>query len=201
MQEELTLTRRRDPVKMFYTVENQWNITQEYKYQNDIDYHDKYTLNWVQCIEKRKKQKQQGKQTDKPLPPDQTSCFEYVTNLPADRDNVMEIARGGRLRWKIENEGFNTQKCGGYELEHKYCRLSYTGLKNYYSLLLIAHAINQLLEKDKCVTDILKQRPKETLSNLWEKLKGFMLLIKPDDDCYGADDNADDGDPLKPAPS
>jgi len=197
VQEELTLTRLRDPVKTIYTVESGWNITQEYKYQNGIDYHSKYILNWVQCIEKRRKKTQPESKKARPQPPERNSCFEYVTNLPADRDNVREIAAGGRLRWKIENEGFNTQKCGGYELEHKYCRNSYTGLKNYYTLLQIAHAINQLLEKDKCVTDILKLRPKETLRNLWDKLKAFMLYFIPD---YNCDENYYRF-PLKPAPS
>jgi hypothetical protein len=53
------------------------------------------------------------------------------------------------LRWKIENEEFNTQKCGDYDLEHKYSRTSYKGLQNYYTCLQIAHAINQLLEHSR----------------------------------------------------
>ena len=33
--------------------------------------------------------------------------------------NFLEISNhGGRLRWKIENEGFNVQKNGGFGLEH-----------------------------------------------------------------------------------
>jgi len=28
-----------------------WRITDEYRYQTGIEYHKKYTLNWVQCIE------------------------------------------------------------------------------------------------------------------------------------------------------
>ena len=113
------------------------------------------------------------------LPPPETSRFEYVTNIQPDKENVREIASGGRLRWKIENEGFNTQKCGDYELEHKYCCKSYNGLKNYYTLLQIAHAINQLTEKGKTIREILKLRPKETLQNIWNKLKNYMIFCKP----------------------
>lgn len=47
----------------------------------------------------------------------------------------MLTADGGRLRWKIENEGFNIQKNLGYELEHKYSRVSFVALKNYYQIL------------------------------------------------------------------
>ena len=113
-----------------------------------------------------------------PHAPTETSCFEYVTNIKPDENNVRAIGYGGRLRWKIENEGFNTQKCGNYKLEHKYCRKSYNGLKNYYTLLQIAHAINQLIEKGKSVRAILKLRPKETLNNLWNKLKHYMIFCK-----------------------
>jgi len=178
VQEELTLTRRSKPVDISKTVDAGWMITQAYNYQTGIEYHGKYILNWVQCIEQRKKMK--DKKTPETLPPDQASRFEYVTNLPVDKENVKKIATTGRLRWKIENEGFNTQKCGDYELEHKFCRNSYNGLKNYYTLLQIAHAINQLVEKEKCVTEILKLRPKETVRNLWSKLKGLMIFCHPD---------------------
>ena len=35
-------------------------------------------------------------------------------------ENVWDIMRGGRARWKIENETFNTLKNQGYHLEHNY---------------------------------------------------------------------------------
>jgi hypothetical protein len=45
------------------------------------------------------------------------------------KSNIVPLTRGGKLCWKVENESFNTQKHGGYKLEHKYCRISCTGLK------------------------------------------------------------------------
>ena len=177
VQEELTLTRIRNPAAMHYWIDKGWRITQEYRYQNDIEYQDKYTLNWVQCIETSNKMNTGKTKTVKPSP--ETSKFEYVTNFEADKDNLRAIACAGRLRWKIENEGFNTQKNGEYNLEHKYCRKSYNGLKNYYTLLQMAHAINQLIEKGKCITEILKLHPKETIRNLWNKLKNYMIFCKP----------------------
>jgi hypothetical protein len=177
VQEELFFSRRGQPAIEWYTVKQGWRITQQYRYQVDIEYHKKYTLNWIQCMENRSKINQGKAQPNRPDP--ETSRFEYVTNLAVDRNSVRAIGSAGRLRWKIENEGFNTQKCGGYELGHKYSRNSYNCLKNYYTLLQIAHAINQLIEKGKCVTGILKLRPKETLHNLWSKLKGYMIFCKP----------------------
>jgi hypothetical protein len=179
VQEELTLTRIRKPATEHYTINKGWRIMEEYRYQTDIEYHKKYTLNWIQGIETRNKMKQEETKTSQTQPPTETSRFEYVTNIKPDKDNVRAISYGGRLRWKIENEGFNTQKHGDYELGHKYSRKSYNGLKNYYTLLQIAHAINQLIEKGKYVTAILKLRPKETLHNLWNKIKHCMIFCLP----------------------
>jgi hypothetical protein len=180
VQEELTLPRRQQPAAGWYTVKQGWRITQQYRYQTGIEYRHKYALNWIQCIETRNKTGQDKMGTPRTV--SETSCFEYVTNLLPDRDCVRAIGTAGRLRWKIENEGFNTQKCGDYELEHKFSRNSYSGLKNYYCMLQIAHAINQVIEKGKWVTAILKRRPKETLHNLWNKLKGYMIFCKPPPD-------------------
>jgi hypothetical protein len=44
----------------------------------------------------------------------------FITDLPTDRDTVVELAACGRARWKIENESFNTLKTKGYNLEHNF---------------------------------------------------------------------------------
>jgi len=87
--------------------------------------------------------------------------FVWITNLPINECNFKEIAKGGRLRWKIENEGFNTQKNGGYNLEHSYSR-NETASKNYYLLLQIAHIINQLMEK----SSLLKKQICKTFGSI-----------------------------------
>jgi len=176
VQEELTLTRRDKPKLECHTAKKNVRIKEEYRYHTDIEYHKKYSLNWIQYVETRNRITKDKSVSTEP----EISNFEYVTNFEPDKDNVREIAYNGRLRWKIENEGFNTQKCGDYDLEHKNCRNSYNGLKNYYTLLQIAHAINQLIEKGKCVSEILKSRSKESLHNLWELIRGYMVFVKPD---------------------
>jgi hypothetical protein len=44
----------------------------------------------------------------------------FITDLPVNRDTVVELAACGRARWKIENESFNTLKTKGYNLEHNF---------------------------------------------------------------------------------
>lgn len=48
--------------------------------------------------------------------PDQTQHFSWVTDFAVTAANVMTLMRGGRARWKVENETFNTLKNQGYKL-------------------------------------------------------------------------------------
>jgi hypothetical protein len=175
VQEEVDLIRLRKPVAENYRVKNRVRISSKYRFQTDISY-KKHNLHWMQCVETKTKDVPPGnKNTAEPT----ESTFEYVTNIEPDRENVISLTAGGRLRWKIENEGFNTQKCGDYELEHKYCRNSYTGMKNYYTLLQIAHLINQLVEKSKFVTALQKEHSKQTIRDIWICLIAYMLCVHP----------------------
>ena len=46
--------------------------------------------------------------------------FTWITDLHATHRNAWLLARGGRARWHIENETFNTLKNQGYHYEHNY---------------------------------------------------------------------------------
>jgi len=46
--------------------------------------------------------------------------FSWVTDLEATEETVWVIMRGGRARWKIENETLNTLKNQGYHFEHNF---------------------------------------------------------------------------------
>jgi hypothetical protein len=46
--------------------------------------------------------------------------FSWVTDIRVSKRNVYHLMRGGRARWKIENETFNTLKNQGYHFEHNY---------------------------------------------------------------------------------
>jgi hypothetical protein len=175
VQQEVDLIRLRKPATESYRVKNGVRISSKYRFQTAIPY-KKHLLHWMQCVETKTKDVKPGvENTAEPT----ASTFEYVSNIEPDRDNIIRLTAGGRLRWKIENEGFNTQKCGDYELEHKYCRNSYRGMKNYYTLLQIAHLINQLVEKSKFVTALQKEHSKQTIREIWRCLTAYMLLVSP----------------------
>jgi len=74
--------------------------------------------------------------------------LKWITNFYVKVTNVIELSNeGGRLRWKIENEGFNVQKNGGYALEHVYTH-NPVSAKVFYLLLQLAHTLAQLIERD-----------------------------------------------------
>ena len=51
---------------------------------------------------------------------DKSQHFSWITDLRVTKRNVFHLMRGGRARWKIENETFNTLKNQGYHFEHNY---------------------------------------------------------------------------------
>jgi hypothetical protein len=73
--------------------------------------------------------------------------FAWLTPLPVNRKTVEEVAqKGGRYRWKVENEGFNRQKNSGLNLEHVYS-VDPEKWKAYYLLLQVAFILIPLLER------------------------------------------------------
>jgi len=138
-------------------------IDQTFRWLNHLDYRG-HTLAWLECVEVVTPQKK-GK------PPQ--SRFVHLTNLTVTARTVRTLSRTGRLRWKIENEGFNTQKHLGYSLEHKYARGSWQAAKNYYQCLQIGHLLNQLTILS--TTFQVHLQGKTTCRHLWICLIAFLL--------------------------
>jgi len=118
----------------------QAEIHQDFRWANDIAYvdsqHLEHTLAVIECLETKPTADGQLK----------TTRFKWVTNFNVTKNKVIELSNeGGRLRWKIENEGFNVQKNGGYALEHAYTE-NPTSAKVFYLLLQIAHLLFQLIQ-------------------------------------------------------
>jgi hypothetical protein len=109
---------------------------QHYRWVEQLQLGDS-TFNAIECVE-----------TDSA---GKTTRFLWTTNYRPTATNVQELSHGGRCRWKIENQGFNTQKHGGYALEHPYCE-DWTAAQNFYFLMQIAHLIAQLIQKGSLLT-------------------------------------------------
>jgi hypothetical protein len=125
--------------RLVWRTGKQAQIKQAFRWADDIAYTDskkkEHSLSVIECLETKPDKEGQKK----------TTKFKWVTNCRVLCKNVITLSNdGGRMRWKIENEGFNVQKTGGYELEHAYTN-DPTSAKVFYLLLQIAHLLAQLL--------------------------------------------------------
>ncbi len=136
-----------------------------------MDYQDsenrRWKLNALQCTETIKTEKH-GSETTKT----EKHFFAWLTLLPVNRKTVEPIAeKGGRSRWKIENEGFNRQKNSGLNLEHVYST-NPQNWKIYYVMLQIAFILVQLLERGS----LLRRLAEEVGRPIW-KLFGSLKNV------------------------
>ena len=106
--------------------------------------------------------------------------FVWLTNFTLTGSNVPSIAnKGGRLRWKIENEGYNVQKNDGYEMQHPYSEHP-GGFRIFYLLLLIAHYLTQLILHGSLIQTLADSFG--SAKNFARRLAEFMRnhLVAPD---------------------
>ncbi len=94
----------------------------------------------------------------------------WITDIPIDQDNIMELVKVGRSRWKIENETFNTLKNQGYHLEHSYGHGKKYLATNFMLLTFLAFLVDQIAQKlDKAFKKAWTYC--KTKKNLWEKIR------------------------------
>lgn len=147
------------------------NIDQNYEWITERLWYGTHEVHWLSCSETITIKDKDGTYST----PD-TTRFVYLTSMKVNKENVRDIAGAGRYRWKIENEGFNTQKHGGYNLEHKYSRSTFACFKNYYQCLQIAHMINQLAEHSQNIVDMLDNNNKLTIKHIWKDLISILKI-------------------------
>ncbi|MEZ5045004.1 MAG: hypothetical protein R2828_34225 [Saprospiraceae bacterium] len=102
-------------------------------------------------------------------------CFSWVTSLKLRKSNVYDIMRGGRARWKIENEGFNTLKNQGYHFEHNYGH-GYNHLCNVMaSIMLLAFAVDQIVQAtNRLFNDIWSAA--KAKNRVWERIRAIFII-------------------------
>ena len=101
-------------------------------------------------------------------------CWLWVTDLKVTKENVRQIVKAGRARWKIENETFNTLKNQGYSFEHNFGHGNKTLSNVLAGLMLLAFLVDQCLEAVNL--DFIKALQKRgSRSRLWED---FRFLVR-----------------------
>lgn len=114
-----------------------------------------------------------------------TKTFSWVTSHEITDDNVYEIMRGGRARWKIENETFNTLKTQGYQFEHNFGH----GKKNLHTvfamIMMLAFLVDQIQEASCGLFQAAVKKSKRKIRH-WERMRSFFFHFYIDswDDFY-----------------
>jgi Transposase DDE domain len=96
--------------------------------------------------------------------------FSWITDLPLTPQTVYDIMRGGRARWKIENETFNTLKNQGYHFEHNFGH----GVQNLSVvlalLMMLAFLVDQTQQRS-CPLFQAAWNKLGTKRHLWEEIR------------------------------
>jgi hypothetical protein len=96
----------------------------------------------------------------------------WITLHEITDDNLYTLMRGGRCRWKIENETFNTLKNQGYQFEHNFGH----GKQNLHTvfvlLMMLAFLIDQVQE---AACGLFQQglAHRKTRRAFWEKMRAL----------------------------
>ena len=124
------------------------------------DSHHDYRVNVIEYCETKNRGKKQH--------------FSWVTKLAVSSENVYEIMRAGRARWKIENETFNTLKNQGYHFEHNYGH-GYNNLCSVMTMLMMLAFLIDQVQQLCCAVYQKARKHVGTLSALFEEVR---VLIK-----------------------
>lgn len=101
--------------------------------------------------------------------------FSWVTSIQLRKSNVCEMMRGGRARWKIENEAFNTLKNQGYHFKHNYGH-GHNHLSDVMArLMLLAFLSDQMIQCfDRLFNLIWKAAGARV--RIWETMRAVYLI-------------------------
>ncbi len=105
--------------------------------------------------------------------------FSWVTDLTLTCENVYQIMRAGRARWRIENETFNTLKNQGYNLGHNYGLGEKHLSAVFIHLMMLAFLVDQI-QQLCCPLFQAAWRKCQSKVYLWESIRGtFKRFVAP----------------------
>ena len=102
--------------------------------------------------------------------------FDFITDIPLCIENIVEIVKIGRARWKIENETFNTLKNQGYQYAHNFGHGKKFLSQNFAQLMLLAFMFDQVQQ----ILDPLFQKALticKTKKLVWIRLRQIFDLV------------------------
>src|SRR4051794_2861798 len=105
--------------------------------------------------------------------------FSWITDLALTADTVWDVMRGGRARWKIENETFNTLKNQGYHLEHNYGHGEQNLSVVLALLMMLAFLVDQV-QQLCCPLFQAAWSKMRTKCHLWDEIRSHFRTLRFD---------------------
>lgn len=107
---------------------------------------------------------------------DKVHHFCWLTDFTLYPWNVRAIMRGGRARWKVENETFNTLKNQGYHFEHNFGHGEHHLSVNFAHLMMLAFLVDQVQQlADALFQAVLKKEGSR--KSLWEHMRALFYTL------------------------
>jgi hypothetical protein len=103
---------------------------------------------------------------------DQGQHFSWVTDLRVNKGTVYQIMRGGRARWRIENETFNTLKNQGYHFEHNFGH-GYQHLSVVFAVLMMLAFLVDQVQQLCCPLFQAVWAKLDSKRRLWERMRAL----------------------------
>jgi len=110
---------------------------------------------------------------------EKTKHFSWVTDFTITRENAYHIMRGGRARWKIENETFNTLKNQNYHFGHNY-GLGKKHLSTIFTMLMMLAFLVDQTQQLCCTLFRAVWKKCNSKRALWEKVRSMFGNFKVD---------------------
>lgn len=104
------------------------------------------------------------------IKPEKTQHFSWVTDFVIENGNAYQLMRGGRARWKIENETFNTLKNQGYHFEHNY-GLGKNNLSVVFAMLMMLAFLVDQTQQLCCPLFQAAWHKLGSKRELWERMR------------------------------
>jgi hypothetical protein len=107
----------------------------------------------------------------------QTRHFTWITDFTITENNAYQLMRGGRARWKIENETFNTLKNQGYHFEHNFGHGERNLSVVFALLMMLAFAVDQA-QQLACQLFQAVWHDKGSKRRLWEDMRALFYTLE-----------------------
>jgi len=135
-------------------------VTQRFRFLNDVPLNASHTdvrVNFLEYWEIRG---------------DHSQHFTWITDFVITADNAPTLMQGGRARWKIENETFNTLKNQGYHFEHNFGHGHHYLSVIFALLMMLAFAVDQA-QQLACPLFQAAWHKIGSKRRLWERMRGL----------------------------